>query len=62
MKAELLPLEGKHYETVVIVWVDNRPFKVSISGEGSSPSERELEVGYTSEEGMNHVESLAETL
>ena len=63
-KVELTPLRGKHYETQLTVWVGGNnydyegvPFNISISGMGSLPSVRELENGYHTDEGMDHVES-----
>ena len=63
-KVELTPLKGKHYETQLTVWVGGNnydyegvPFRISIAGMGSLPSVRELEKGYYTDEGMNHVES-----
>jgi len=63
-KIELTPLRGKHYETQLTVWVggndwdsDGTPLQISIAGMGSRPSVRELERGYYTDEGMNHVES-----
>jgi len=63
-KVELTPLRSKHYETQLTVWVggngwdnDGIPFTLSIAGMGTKPSVRELERGYYTDEGMNHVES-----
>ena len=56
-EVELQPLPSKHYETSLIVEVDGRPFKVSICGSGSKPSEREILALWEPEFGMDHVES-----
>ena len=57
-EVELQPLPSKHYETSLIVEVDGRPFKVSICGSGSKPSQREINNGWEPEFGMDHVESV----
>ena len=61
---ELEPLPSKHYETTIIVTFDvgqyrkNRiKFCVNICGDGTSPSQRELDRGWEPDYGVDHVES-----
>ena len=61
-KVDLADLPSKHYSTDLYVAVESDEgyeyvFTVSISGEGSVPSNRELEAGWEPDWGMNHVES-----
>lgn len=61
-KLELEELPSKHYSTDLYATVESDEgeeyvFTVSILGEGSVPSSRELESGWEPDWGMNHVES-----
>jgi len=60
---KLEQLRGKHRSTNISTWVwsgqmgRELEFTISIYGEGSTASEREILDGWTPEIGMDHVES-----
>lgn len=54
----LEPLEGKYYETVILVDLGNhRGLRISIGGWGGEASEREKKNGWEPDYGMDHVET-----
>ena len=59
---DLIPREGKFYETLIRVKMSGieEPLWVSIYGQGNRlPSSRELELGWEEEHGWDHVETEA---
>ena len=64
VSVEVLPLPLKHYSTDIRVEIEDEsreiyPFTISISGYFPIPSEREIDHGWDSDCGMDHVESSA---
>jgi hypothetical protein len=58
---ELIPLDGKYYDTAIKVeFTDCNPVYISLGGgSGSGPSPREIENGWEPDHGMDHTETMA---
>ena len=64
LKAEILDLQCKHYDTVVGLDIEGDDgeeyhLSISIAGYFPKPSKRELERGWEPDWGMDHIESEA---
>jgi len=63
-KIEVLPLDSKYYSTEIRLKLNGNGWDfegtdagITIWADGDNPSIRELEKGYYSDDGMNHVET-----